>query len=136
MAATLSRHRLFVYGTLQCPQRLHDLIGRSLPGMPAQLRGYRCGRVARADFPGIVPDPAASTQGQVLCGLTAAELACLDQYEGELYRRVRITTTLANGSSLGAWVYVIAPWAQDRVTAEPWALDTWRRQPQRLTYCD
>ncbi|HVL01067.1 MAG TPA: gamma-glutamylcyclotransferase family protein [Dongiaceae bacterium] len=135
MSLSLPQHRLFVYGTLQWPERVRDIIGRALEGVPAHLDGYRCGRVARADFPGIVPDTSARTVGQLLSGLSQDDLTRLDAYEGELYRRIRITAIVdADGSAVSAWVYAIAPWAQDRVTKEPWRLDQYLQQSPRVTY--
>ncbi|MGC3991594.1 MAG: gamma-glutamylcyclotransferase family protein [Chthoniobacteraceae bacterium] len=135
MNPSLPQHRLFVYGTLQWPERVRDIIGRALTGVPAHVNGYRCGRVARADFPGIVPDASARTPGQLLSGLSQDELIRLDAYEGELYRRIRITAIAeADGASVSAWVYSIAPWAQDRVTMEPWCLDQYLQQLPRFTY--
>lgn len=132
----LPKHRLFVYGTLQLPERVHEIIGRTLEGIPAHLDGYRCGLVARADFPGIVPDAAARTTGQLLAGLGEAELILLDDYEGELYHRILVTATLDPAEHpISAWTYVIAPWAQARVTHQPWTIGWYRQLQQgRVTY--
>lgn len=135
-------HNLFAYGTLQLPEITERVMGRALQGEPATLTGYRVGLVARANFPGIVPDATASVPGMLICGITQQELVKLDQYEGELYRRVRVQVVLDQMSS-GAqpvatkcWAYLIACWAQDRVTAKPWTLDWYRQQgiKGRLTY--
>ena len=126
------QQRLFVYGTLQIPQRLKQIIGRPLIGQPAVLKGYRCGLVERANFPGIVPYPDAEVQGQVLFGLSQSELVLLDQYEGELYQRIRLPVQF--GSMLQCWVYTIAPWAHSRVSHEPWSIEWYHRQLGRLTY--
>lgn len=132
----LPKHRLFVYGTLQLPERVHEIIGRTLEGIPAHLDGYRCGLVARADFPGIVPNTAARTPGQLLTGLTEAELILFDDYEGELYHRILVTATLVPAEHpIMAWTYVIAPWAQARVTQQPWTIGWYRQLQQgRVTY--
>lgn len=134
----LNRHRLFVYGTLQLPERVRSITGRALSGIPAQLDGYRCGLVARADFPGMVPDAAQHIHGQLLQGLSQVDLLRLDQYEGELYRRIRVNVWAPCGKNsrrkIAAWAYVIAPWARQRVTVQAWSVDWYRRQPKRLTY--
>lgn len=131
-----SPHCLFVYGTLQLPERVHAIIGRALTGIPAQLEEYRCGCVTRADFPGIVPDKMECTRGQLLKNLSHADLLHLDAYEGELYRRVRVNVLCDSAScqKTSAWVYVIAPWAQTRVTRLPWSVEWYRQQRKRLTY--
>ena len=129
------RHRLFVYGTLQLPERVHEIIGRTLSGPPALLPDYRCGLVARADFPGIVPSATESTPGCLLSGLTQRELSLLDDYEGELYRRVNVTVKV-DGKPVRAWVYVIVAWAWERVTGERWTIHDYRNRTRktRFTY--
>ena len=129
------QHRLFVYGTLQIPERVAEIIGRRLSGVPAQLHGYRCGRVLRADFPGIVPQAMGCTVGQLLSGLEQNDLSLLDCYEGELYRRIRVSVT-AGDSTTSAWAYVITPWAYGRVSHEPWSIEWYvsRHPKTRWTY--
>ena len=135
-------HKLFAYGTLQLPEITERVIGRGLQGEPATLNGYRVGLVARANFPGIVPEATASVPGMLISCITQQELLKLDQYEGELYRRVRVKVLLGQRSSdeepvaVKCWAYLIACWAQDRVTPNPWTLDWYRQQGirGRLTY--
>lgn len=131
----VSRHRLFVYGTLQLPEKLQALIGRVPVSVAAELIGFRCGIVARADFPGIAPCSSAVTIGLLLSGLTAKELSTLDEYEGELYQRVSVQVQTAS-APFSSWVYQIVPWARNRVTHEPWTIEGYRslKGRQRLTY--
>lgn len=128
------RHGLFVYGTLQLPEKLQSLLGRVPSLEPATLHGYRCGLVARADFPGIVPQPDSIVNGQVLAPLDQFELEILDQYEGELYQRLRATVMTARGPAK-VWVYAIVPWARGRVTQQVWTVEAYRARKQpRWTY--
>ncbi len=128
------RHALFVYGTLQLPEKLRALLGRVPRHELATLQGYRSGLVARADFPGIVPQQGNLVQGQILFSLAHQELECLDLYEGELYQRVRISAETSQGLQ-SAWVYVIVPWARDRVTQQEWSIARYRANKKpRLTY--
>jgi len=128
------RHGLFVYGTLQLPEKLQSLLGRVPSLEPATLHDYRCGLVARADFPGIVPQQDSVVNGQVLAPLSQAELEILDQYEGELYQRLRVTV-VADRGPVNVWVYAIAPWARGRVTEQAWTIEAYRtRKQSRWTY--
>lgn len=128
------RHGLFVYGTLQLPEKLQSLLGR-VPSLElATLHDYRCGLVARADFPGIVPQQDSVVNGQVLAPLDQSELEILDQYEGELYQRLRVTVMTARGP-VNVWVYAIVPWARGRVTQQVWTVEAYRARKQpRWTY--
>ena len=133
----MKQHALFAYGTLQLPEITERIIGRTLPGDAAWLDGYLCGLVARANFPGITAAPHCRVPGTLLYGVTQAELEHLDRYEGELYRRVRTEVRLSEQDSLiQCWVYVIAAWAQARVTDTPWTIEWYRQQGMkgRLTY--
>jgi len=130
---------LFVYGTLQVPDVTRRLIGRVISGQPATLSGYRCGVVARADFPGIVPQVGATVPGQLLLNLSVEEIRQLDRYEGELYRRVEVSVQLqASGAQRRCWVYMITGWARHRVTETPWTMEWYqqRTRNRRLTYRD
>lgn len=136
MGANL-QHNLFVYGTLQLPEKTSDIIGRMPVTIGARLYGYRCGVVARANFPGIVPHTDSSVPGLLLSGLNRDELRQLDIYEGELYRRIQVQVEVDDKAGFHqCWVYAIAQWALTRVTEEPWTIE-WYRQlgnKGRLTY--
>lgn len=127
--------KLFVYGTLQLPEVTEKILGQRFPAQAAQLRGYRCGLIERADFPGILPSSNSVVEGQLLSGLTAGQLVKLDQYEGELYQRIKVAVAVGS-ESCTAWVYCIAPWARHRVSSTLWTVDWYRsRSPKcRLTY--
>ena len=130
------RHQLFVYGTLQLPEKLQGILGRIPALTPALLMGYRVGMVARADFPGIVPDESSTVSGQLLGPLNQQELERLDRYEGELYQRVRVPVQLGD-KQCQAWTYCIVPWARERVTRETWTIEDYRnRRHPRWTYHD
>lgn len=128
--------RLFVYGTLQVPAVIGRIVPRTLPAEPATLHGYRRGRVARADFPGIVPKADCSVQGQLLKQLQPEDLVLLDRYEGELYHRVMVEVVTEQATKVKCWVYVMARWASDRVLDEDWELGGYRAGHVRWTYRD
>lgn len=133
------KHVLFAYGTLQLPEVMQRLLGRPVEGVPAILEHYRSGLVARANFPGIVPDPGKTVNGSLLSGFRQEDLQRLDAYEGELYRRIRVEVRLGQPRSQTVkqcWVYCMAHWAQDRVTDTPWTIEWYRQEGAkgRLTY--
>lgn len=133
----MMQHSLFAYGTLQLPEITERVIGRELQGDPAYLDGYRCGLISRANFPGVVRDAGSTVSGKLLYGVTQQELELFDAYEGELYRRVWVDVTLGEcGAQAQCWVYLIAAWAQARVTNTPWTIQWYRQQGMkgRLTY--
>lgn len=94
--------RLFVYGSLRDPEVQQRVFGRVVPGTPDVLDGYERRWLHLSDgvFPILVPAPGGSVEGRVL-DVTPGELALMDAYESDDYRRIRVT--LRSGAE--TWVY-------------------------------
>jgi hypothetical protein len=74
----------------------HD-IKRSHTFHPAILPGYCRRRVWNADYPGIVADNGHQVFGTYATGLTKANMARLDSYEGRQYKRISVTVKVLPG---------------------------------------
>ena len=113
---------LFAYGTLQDPAVQTAVFGHVLePGAPDRLSGFRLSHIpvdaspvddtqvtaetGLTHYPILIPttDETPPVPGR-LYPLTPADLTAADAYEGEAYRRVRVTTE----AGAEAWVYVAA----------------------------
>lgn len=94
--------QLFVYGTLMDPIVQFAVFGRATEGRPDKLPGFRKSslRLGGRVYPIVKPSGGRSVEGQVIT-VSPAELSRIDHYEGEAYRRTRVT--LASGRR--AWVY-------------------------------
>ena len=106
---------LFAYGTLQDPAVQTAVFGHELePGAQDRLSGFRLSHIPVDDlqvtaetglthYPILIPKTAEAppVPGR-LYPLTPADLTAADAYEGEAYRRVRVTTE----AGAEAWVYV------------------------------
>lgn len=103
---------LFVYGSLMNPAERLRLLGRPIDANPARLSGYARGR-KRHYF--IAKQPDAITDGAILEGLTARDLAILDAYEEvpTLYARERIEVLTADARKIECWIYMPTSWAQN-----------------------
>ena len=112
--------RLFVYGTLLAPELRYALLGRALDGSPAKLPGYACFRVRHAPYPAITPAAGATTVGELVGGLSPADLEKLDDYESALYRRLVVTVRDDAGNDVNSFTYVIDESALDRLSDENW----------------
>ncbi|POS75487.1 hypothetical protein DHEL01_v206115 [Diaporthe helianthi] len=87
----------FFYGTLMEPQVFFSVcydnkdppeeIRKRHDFQPAVLHGHCRRRVRGADYPGMVEDADHSVRGAVISGITAANLARLDFFEGSSYDR-------------------------------------------------
>ncbi len=128
-------NKLFVYGTLQLPELVEKIAGQQFPAQAARLKGYRCGLIERADFPGILPCEDSTVEGLLLNGLNSGHLIKLDQYEGELYQRIKVPVETGT-DQCHAWVYCIVPWARYRVSFTSWSMEWYRSRGKkcRLTY--
>lgn len=112
---------LFTYGTLIVPALFVKVSGEARPQVPARLVGYRCGRVRRQPFPGIVPQEAATTEGVVYQDVSQAQLRRIDAFEDDYYERTPVEVeTIADGQVIEAQTYIVAPRYRHLVTAEAW----------------
>jgi gamma-glutamylcyclotransferase (GGCT)/AIG2-like uncharacterized protein YtfP len=101
----LTVNTLFVYGTLQDPGICRVLLGRMPESAWAALDGYVRLAVRGEAYPAMVPKTAGRVEGLVLTGLSEAEMAALDVYEGDEYRRGEVDVE-TDAARIRAWAYV------------------------------
>lgn len=123
---------LFAYGTLELAQVWAAVAGCACPAEPARLAGYARYHVRGADYPGVVSQAGAATEGTLYRGVDAAVLARIDAYEGRLYRRERLCVSPASGGVEPVWVYVVRPEARDRLGDEPWSRGAFAARARRI----
>ena len=99
--------RLFCYGTLQIPEVIKAVTGRTHVGVTARLFDYAIYRVKNAGYPGVIYSPDKETTGVLYSGVTEKELKILDLFEGDLYERICLDAIGHNGNNQRAWVYVV-----------------------------
>ena len=116
---------LFIYGTLRDPDILAAVLGRevSLEALqPATAEGHKCVYYPGQVYPALLVVEGSVAPGALLHGLTEADLAVLDAYEGEEYRRGSIVVQTDAGS-VTALAYLPT---QDIAPGAPaWTLETW-----------
>lgn len=118
------RANLFAYGSLQLPEVVEAVLDRRLAGAPATLAGWVRRRIAGRSYPGIAPDPHASTSGVLYRDIDAATFALLDRFEGEAYARRTVEVVAAGDTRLRAEVYAPAASGPLRLGDDPWDLAT------------
>jgi len=122
---------LFLYGTLCHPPLLRIVLGRDAETRPACLSGHRVMWVENAAFPVIEPCEGGVAEGLLLSGLTKADMARLDFYEGGYGYRTHAVTVTTETGPCASRVYMPEP---GRFTAAaPWSLSDWVRQWGALT---
>ena len=116
---------LFVYGTLRDPDILASLLDRALSphqATEAYAAGFAAVHYPGRVYPALVPAPEGAAPGLILSDLTPGELAILDAFEGDEYRRDAIAVHTASGM-IDAQVYLpVLPIPAD---AGPWTLHNW-----------
>jgi len=110
---------------LSFPEVWTLVAGRRHRVEPATLAGYRRARVRSAPYPGILPAHGGRVAGVVWHGVACTALRRLDEFEGDLYRRVRLRVDVG-GSACDAFAYVVEPSHAHRLAAEPWSEETFR----------
>ena len=121
-------NELFCYGTL-CVADIMRRVSGSLPASaPATLTNYACYGLVGWVYPGIVPLKGARVDGVLYQGLSRAQLARLDAYEGEQYRRLRVWVAVEDGQRVQTWTYVLQPRYYHRLTGASWSLERFQRE--------
>lgn len=113
----------FFYGTLCHAALLDRVLGRPAHPTPAQLPDHAVFWAEGGAFPLIVAAPGQVAHGLLLEGLTEAEAARLDFYEGGFRYLTRDVPVQAGDRSVTARVYFPEPgrWQP----AAPWSLSDW-----------
>jgi gamma-glutamylcyclotransferase (GGCT)/AIG2-like uncharacterized protein YtfP len=114
--------RLFSYGTLQVPEVMQTVTGRTYEGLPAELPGYAVYTVNQAEYPGVAPQAGSKTAGTLYVGVAPQQLKALDVFEGDLYERRLLEVVTSDGQKSAAWVYVVPARLSSRLSSRPWSL--------------
>lgn len=105
-----------MYGTLQFPEVLVELIGRT-PGLePAELPGRRVAALPERVYPGLV-NGVGSASGFLLTGLTPEEWQVLDAFEDDDYDLCPVSVHVGD-REVYAWTYL---W-RGAVSAHDWSV--------------
>ena len=119
---------LFVYGTLRDPDVLDALLGRTLPAVEATAPGFRAVHYPQRVYPALIAAQGGNAPGLLLHQLTPIDLAILDAFEGDEYRRATIAVLTPSGM-VDADVYL--PIIAIPANAAPWTLEAWTRLHKR-----
>lgn len=96
---------LFAYGTLQFPEVVKKLTGRTFRSIPARLEGFKRCRVKNCDYPALVSAEGSQTLGMLLIDVDMASWKILDNFEGDEYLRIAVRVSTEE-SEVPAQVYV------------------------------
>lgn len=121
---------LFFYGTLCHLPLLEQVLGRPRQQMsvhPARLPDHASFWVKGQNFPMISEHPGSSVDGLLVRGLSEADVAALNYYEGGfLYDLKPVSVRLGSGEVASAEVYFPNP--DQWLEGAPWDLEDWVAQ--------
>ena len=114
---------LFVYGTLRHLPLLETVLGHAPDARAAILPGHAVYWAKDHDFPLVVEEASAQAHGLLLAGLSDADMARLDYYEGPFGYTTQHRQIFVDGKPREARVYVPDPglW----LPGAAWSLDDW-----------
>lgn len=122
---------IFTYGSLMHRRVWDRVVAEEYPARPATIRGFERRRIIGEVYPALIPGaPESTVQGVVYLGVSATDLAALDHFEGDAYRRIEVPIDAADSPGLTAWTYAFGP--IDRVDAVAW--DAERFAAEHLDY--
>jgi len=113
----------FTYGSLMCEDIFTLVTGLQMSAQPAILAGHSRHPVIGTDYPGIRRADHGRVSGMVYLHVPPAGLARLDDFEGSEYLREAVQVSLADGSTVEAWVYVFHPDQASRLAEGDWDFD-------------
>jgi gamma-glutamylcyclotransferase (GGCT)/AIG2-like uncharacterized protein YtfP len=100
---------IFVYGTLQSPEIVKKLTGKSFKITPAILPGYKRYCIKNCDYPAVIQQNDIETTGFVLENVDDLSIDIISYYEGDEYKIQKITVYI-DGKSLIVLAFV---WAKE-----------------------
>lgn len=114
---------LFAYGSLMFPEVWEKVVTGRYEQACGMVKEHARYRVRDMTYPGMIAQPGASVEGVVYFDISDADMAVLDAFEGEAYRRLKVTVELSDGRQIEAQTYLFC---------EPSELSEQRWEPERF----
>ena len=111
---------VFAYGTLELPDIMEAVTGRSFGSVGGTADGYARFLLKGRIYPGMTAASNHTTFGRVYLGVDEFSLALLDQFEDDVYVRQLIPIQAVTANQLNAYAYIIEPKDKDALTTDPW----------------
>lgn len=124
---------VFTYGSLMFAPVWRRVVRGDYRLAPARLDGYARLAIAGETYPGMVAQEGASVAGVLYFDVDARDVAALDAFEGEDYRRDPVRVTLDAGGMIDAQTYVYL--LPQKLTSLPWQPEAFQMERFLATYC-
>lgn len=124
---------VFTYGSLMFPQVWQRVVQGDYRSEPACLTGFARFAIAGETYPGMVAQAGASVMGVLYFNVGQHDMAALDAFEGEDYRRDTVSVALESGGTVDAQTYIYLQ--PKKMLPSPWAPEAFQMERFLGTYC-
>lgn len=114
---------VFTYGTLEIPEVMEAVTGRSLASAGARAKGFAKFLLRGRIYPGMTAVQGAICSGRVYYDIDCRTLEILDAFEDEVYTRQCIDVEGPEGRCQQAYAYLILPQDRACLTSAAWQPD-------------
>jgi len=117
---------VFTYGTLEIPEVMEAVTGRSLASAEARAKGFAKFLLKGRIYPGMTAVRGSICSGRVYYHIDRRTLEILDAFEDDVYTREHIEVEVEGNRSLQAYAYLIRQQDRACLTATPWQPDEFK----------
>ncbi|MFC7288655.1 gamma-glutamylcyclotransferase family protein [Herminiimonas glaciei] len=124
---------IFTYGSLMFPEIWQRVVRGNYRSATATLPGFARYALADDTYPGMVAQAEASVEGVLYYDVAPQDLAALDAFEGNEYRRETVNVVIESGETTIACTYIFL--AEQRLSGLPWEPQAFQMSRFIGTYC-
>jgi gamma-glutamylcyclotransferase (GGCT)/AIG2-like uncharacterized protein YtfP len=124
---------VFTYGSLMFPEVWTRVVAGSYRAVRATVGDHARFMVAEQDYPGMVARSGAQVAGVLYLDVDEADVARLDHFEGDDYRRATLALVDAEGIAHRGDAYLYLP--TERLLTTAWEPDAFAMERFIATYC-
>ena len=124
---------VFTYGSLMFPPVWSRVVRGSYRAIPATLAGHARFALKDETYPGVIVQADSKVAGLLYFGVSAADVAALDAFEGHEYRRVPVGVTLESGETVEAHTYLYL--LPEKLSGLPWLPEAFQMERFIGSYC-
>ncbi len=124
---------VFTYGSLMFAPVWQRVVRGRYRAQTARLAGFARFAIAGETYPGMVEQAGAAVDGMLYRDVDERDLAALDAFEGEAYRRIAVRVVLDCGAALEAQTYLYL--LPQKLASSPWQPEAFEMERFIGSYC-
>ncbi|MDQ9171989.1 gamma-glutamylcyclotransferase family protein [Oxalobacteraceae bacterium R-40] len=124
---------VFTYGSLMFQAVWEQVVHRHYHSGKAVLEDHARYAIAGASYPGMVSQPGATVEGVLYLDVDTVDIARLDAFEGNEYRRATVQVRFEDGTCMEAHTYLYK--ATQRLQDTSWKVNEFDIQHFLRAYC-